>query len=352
MREVLDGLQPVFGTSCPIIVYPASGTGGWEAALVNTLSFGDKVLVCETGYFSELWSRMAADLGLSVDVLSGDWRHPPDPDAIAARLVEDTGHEVKAVLIVHNETSTGVVSDVAAVRAAMDSAGHSALLLVDAISSLASMEYSHDGWGVDVTVAGSQKGLMLPPGLSFNAISHKALAASEQARLPRSYWAWQPMLASNSEGFTPYTPATNLLYGLREAITMLAEEGMDHVYARHARHAEATRCAVRGWGLEIFCADPAAHSSTLTAVALPENHNSDKLRDIILNGFNLSLGGGLGRLKGRVFRIGHLGDLNDVMLLGALAGVELGLAAAGVPAAGQGVQAAIRYLESAVSTTA
>jgi alanine-glyoxylate transaminase/serine-glyoxylate transaminase/serine-pyruvate transaminase len=352
-RDLLDRLRPVFATRGPVIVYPSSGTGAWEAALVNTLSPGDRVLACETGHFATLWKDMAERLGLEVEFLPGDWRHGADPDAIGDRLAADTatsatsGHAVKAVMVVHNETSTGVRSRVADVRAAMDRAGHPALLLVDTISSLASMDYRHDEWGVDVTVGCSQKGLMLPPGLGFNAVSEKALAASESARLPRSYWDWKPILAANRDGFFPYTPPTNLLYGLGEALTMLDEEGLPAVFARHDRHAEATRRAVRAWGLEILCADEREHSSSLTAVLLPEPHDADKVRRIILERFDMSLGTGLGKLAGRVFRIGHLGHFDDLSLAGTLSGVEMGLAAAGVPIERGGVTAALSYLEQA-----
>jgi alanine-glyoxylate transaminase / serine-glyoxylate transaminase / serine-pyruvate transaminase len=347
--EVLAGLRPVFGTEGPVVVYPASGTGAWEAALVNTLSPGDRVLMAETGHFATLWRELALRLGLEVEFLPGDWRHPADPEAIGAVLAEDRGRRIKAVCIVHNETSTGVVSPVAAVRRAIDRAGHPALFMVDTISSLASIDYRHDAWGVDVTVGGSQKGLMLPPGLSFNAIGEKARAAAKAARLPRAYWDWEPMLASNAKGVFPYTPATNLLFGLREALAMLREEGLEAVFARHDRHAEATRRAVRTWGLEVLCLDPSACSSSLTAVRLPEDHDADGLRRVILEGFDLSLGNGLGRLAGQVFRIGHLGAFNDLMLAGTLAGVEMGLARFGLPAAGSGVAAALAYLAGAAS---
>jgi len=343
-REILQGLHGVFGCAGPVIIYPASGTGAWEAALVNTLSAGDRVLMYETGWFATLWRELAGKLGLEAEFLSGDWRHGADPAAMEARLREDRDHAIKAVCVVHNETSTGVTSRVAEVRAAIDRAGHPALLMVDTISSLGSMDYRHDDWGVDVTVAGSQKGLMLPPGLSFNAISQKALAASKSARLPRAFWDWEAMLKANATGYFPYTPATNLLYGLREAIAMLEEEGMANVFARHDRLAEATRRAVRAWGLEVLCREPQEYSSVLTAVLLPDGHDADVFRRITLEKFNMSLGNGLGKLQGRVFRIGHLGDMNELMLCGTLAGVEMGLAAAGVPHAKGGVQAAMDYL--------
>lgn len=347
--EVLDGLKEIFQTSGRVVIHPASGTGAWEAALVNTLSPGDKVLMFETGHFATLWRDMAVRLGLEVDFIPGDWRHGADPAVVEARLSEDRRRELKAVMIVHNETSTGVVSRVAAVRRAMDRAGHPALLLVDTISSLASMEYRHDEWGVDVTVAGSQKGLMLPPGLSFNAISEKALAASRSARLPKSYWDWQPMLAANSAGFFPYTPGTNLLYGLRESIQMLREEGLENVFARHARHAEAARRAVRAWRLEILCASPEEYSNSLTAVLMPAGHSADELRKVILEQFDMSLGSGLGKVQDRVFRIGHLGSFNDLMLAGALCGVEMGLDLAHVPFSKGGVAAALEFLAQAAA---
>lgn len=346
-REVLDGLKPIFGTRGPVVIYPASGTGAWEAALVNTLSPGDRVLMCETGQFATLWRNLATRLGLSVEFIPGDWRHGADAAAIEARLAADRHHDIKAVCVVHNETSTGVTTRIPLVRAAIDRASHPALLMVDTISSLASMPYRHDDWGVDVTVAGSQKGLMLPPGLSFNAVGPRALAASRTAQLPRSYWSWEEMLASNKTGWFPYTPATNLLYGLREAITMLMEEGLDHVFSRHERHAEATRRAVRAWGLEVLCADPHEYSSSLTAVVLPDGHDADRVRALILDHFDLSLGTGLGRLAGKVFRIGHLGDFNDLTLAGTLAGVEMGLDLAGVPVVKEGVRAALDCLADA-----
>ncbi|MEV0389188.1 aminotransferase class V-fold PLP-dependent enzyme [Nonomuraea sp. NPDC050643] len=337
--ELLDRLKTVFRTGGPVVVYPSSGTGAWEAALVNTLSPGDKVLAFETGHFSSLWCEMAARLGLVVDLVPGDWRHGADPGAVAERLTPD----VAAVMVVHNETSTGVRSRIPEIRAAIDRAGHPALLLVDTISSLGSMDYRHDEWGVDVTVGCSQKGLMLPPGIGFNAVSEKALA--HRGRLPRSYWDWEPIIAANRQGFFPYTPPTNLLYGLREALIMLEEEGLDAVFARHDRHAEATRRAVRGWGLEVLCADEREHSSALTAVLMPGGHDADAVRRLILERYDMSLGTGLGRLAGRVFRIGHLGHFNDLMLAGTLSGVEMGLGAAGVPIKEGGARAALTYLE-------
>ena len=345
--EVLDGLKEVFKTSGRIVIFPASGTGAWEAALVNIFSPGDKVLMFDTGHFATLWRVMAENLGLDVDFVPGDWRHGVDPQVVEAKLSEDIEHKIKGVMVVHNETSTGVTSSLDSVRKVMDGARHPALLLADTISSLASIDYRHDEWGVDVTVAGSQKGLMLPPGLSFNAISEKAQAVSKSARLRKSYWDWQPMLAANSTGFFPYTPATNLLYGLRESLQMLREEGLDNVFARHDRHAEATRRAVRAWGLEVLCVNPKEYSSALTAVLLPAGHDADELRNIILENFNMSLGNGLGKLQRKVFRIGHLGDFNDLMLAGTLSGVEMGLALAGVPHSHGGVAAALDYLTQA-----
>ncbi|MFI5617992.1 pyridoxal-phosphate-dependent aminotransferase family protein [Streptomyces sp. NPDC051567] len=345
-HRLLAALSPVFGTESPVIVYPASGTGAWEAALVNTLSPGDRVLCFETGHFASLWRTMAVGLGLDVDFVPGDWRHGADPEALAARLAADPAHTVKAVCVVHNETSTGVTSRIAEIRAALDAAGHPALLLVDTISSLGSIDYRHDDWGVDVTVAGSQKGLMLPPGLSFNAVSEKALRASETARLPRSYWDWQPVIEANRKGFFHYTPATNLLYGLEEALRLLAAEGLPEVFARHARHAAATRAAVRGWGLEVLCADEREYSGSLTGVLLPEGHDADKVREIVLERFDMSLGAGLGRLAGKVFRIGHLGHFNDLTLAGTLAGVQMGLELSGVPLASHGLDAALDILRT------
>jgi alanine-glyoxylate transaminase / serine-glyoxylate transaminase / serine-pyruvate transaminase len=346
-KAVLAALGPVFGTAGPVVIYPSSGTGAWEAALVNTLSPGDRVLMSETGHFSTLWTELAGRLGLQVEVIPGDWRHGADPAEIGRRLAADSAHQIKAVCVVHNETSTGVTSRVPDVRAAIDGAGHPALLLVDTISSLASIDYRHDEWGVDVTVAGSQKGLMLPPGLAFNAISEKALAANRVAGLPRSYWDWGPMIEANARGFFPYTPGTNLLYGLREACAMLAEEGMANVFARHQRHAAATRAAVRAWGLEVLCADEREHSGSLTAVLLPDGHDADEVRRVILEKFDMSLGSGLGRLAGKVFRIGHLGHFNDLMLVGTLGGVQMGLQLAGVPIKPGGVEAALEHLREA-----
>jgi alanine-glyoxylate transaminase / serine-glyoxylate transaminase / serine-pyruvate transaminase len=343
-KAVLEGMRRVFKTRGQVVIYPASGTGAWEAALVNTLSPGDAILMCETGHFATLWQKMALKLGLKPEFLPGDWRSGADPQAVEKRLRADTGKSIKAVCVVHNETSTGVTSRIAEVRKAIDAASHPALFMVDTISSLASIDYRHDEWGVDVTVAGSQKGLMLPPGLSFNAISDKALAASKGAGLARSYWGWDEMLANGRNGYFPYTPATNLLYGLREALAMLEEEGLDNVFARHQRHAEATRRAVRAWGLEVLATHPAEYSASLTAVLLPAGQDADRVRKMILECFDLSLGTGLGKLAGKVFRIGHLGDFNDLALMGTLAGVEMGLLLAGVPAKQEGVVAAMRYL--------
>ncbi|MFD9074356.1 pyridoxal-phosphate-dependent aminotransferase family protein [Streptomyces lasiicapitis] len=345
-RRVLDALKPVFGTSGPVVVYPSSGTGAWEAALVNTLSPGDRVLCFETGHFASLWRDMAQSLGLEVEFVPGDWRHGASPEAAAQRLEADIAHRIKAVCVVHNETSTGVTSRIPEIRAALDAAGHPALLLVDTVSSLGSIEYRHDDWGVDVTVTGSQKGLMLPPGLGFNAVSDKALAASSAARLPRSYWDWTPIIDANEAGFFPYTPATNLLYGLDEALNMLAEEGLEQVWARHARHAAATRAAVRGWGLEVLCADEREHSGSLTAVLLADGQDADAVRKIVLERFDMSLGTGLGRLAGKVFRIGHLGHFNDLTLAGTLAGVQMGLELAGLPVRPDGLTAALDHLRT------
>lgn len=343
-RSVLQGLRPVFGTEGAVVVFPSSGTGAWEAAIVNTLSAGDTVLMYETGQFATLWRTMAGRLGLKVEFVAGDWRHGADPADVESRLRADTGHTIKAVMVVHNETSTGVTSRVAEIRAAIDRAGHPALFMVDVISSLGSMEYKHDAWGVDVTVAGSQKGLMLPPGLGFNAVSARALAAGKTGGMARSYWDWAEMLGPNASGYFPYTPATNLLYGLEEALAMLQEEGLPQVFARHDRFAAATRAAVQGWGLEVLALDPREYSSVLTTVMLPEGQDADRLREVILQHFDMSLGAGLGKLKGRVFRIGHLGDFNDLMLMGTLSGVEMGLRLAGVPHRAGGVAAAMDVL--------
>jgi alanine-glyoxylate transaminase/serine-glyoxylate transaminase/serine-pyruvate transaminase len=341
-RQLLDGLKEVFATTGPVVVYPSSGTGAWEAALVNTLSPGDRVLAFETGHFASLWRAMAERLGLDVEWLPGDWRHGADPERAEAVLRADSG--ISAVMVVHNETSTGVTSRVSEIRAALDAAGSDALLLVDTVSSFGSIDYRHDDWGVDVTVSCSQKGLMLPAGLGFNAVSEKARSAGARARLPRSYWDWEPIIAANQAGFWPYTSATNLLYGLRESLAMLREEGLPAVFARHRRHAAATRRAVEAWGLEVQCADPREYSPTLTGVRLPEEHDADEVRRVVLERFDMSLGAGLGRLQGQVFRIGHLGHFNDLMLAGTLCGVEMGLRLAGVPVS-RGVEAALDALE-------
>jgi alanine-glyoxylate transaminase / serine-glyoxylate transaminase / serine-pyruvate transaminase len=343
-RAVLEGMRQIFKTSGPVFIYPSSGTGSWEAALVNTLSPGDRVLMFDIGHFARLWRDVAVRMGLSVELVPGDWQSGVAPEVVEAKLREDGAHAIRAVAVVHNETSTGVTTRVGQVRQAMDRAGHPALLLVDTVSSLACMDYRHDEWGVDVCVSGSQKGLMLPPGLGFNAVSSKALAAAKSARLPRSYWDWSAMLRDNQGGYFPYTPATNLLYGLREAIAMLQEQGLENVFARHARHAEATRRAVRGWGLELVCRNAEEYSSSVTAVRTPAGLDADVLRKLVLERFDMSLGTGLGELKGKVFRIGHLGDFNDLTLLGTLAGVEMGLGLAGIPHQRGGVAAALDHL--------
>jgi alanine-glyoxylate transaminase/serine-glyoxylate transaminase/serine-pyruvate transaminase len=341
--RVLGGIRTIFKTANPVVIYPSSGTGAWEAALLNTLSPGDKVLMYETGHFATLWRNIAVKLGLDPEFIASDWRSGADAAAIEARLREDKGHTIKAVCVVHNETSTGAASRIDEVRRAIDAARHPALLMVDTISSLASIDYRHDEWGVDVTVGGSQKGLMLPPGLGFNAVSDRALAASKAARLPKSYFGWDEMLAANKDGFFPYTPATNLLYGLAEAVDMLHEEGLDRVFARHDRHAEAVRRAVKAWGLEVLCRDPKYYSSTLTAVLMPEGHNADAFRGTALDRFDVSLGTGLSKVAGKVFRIGHLGDTNDLTIVATLAGVEMALGLCGVPHKAAGVAAAMAY---------
>lgn len=345
--EILADLKPIFKTTGKVMVFPSSGTGAWEAAIVNTLSPGDKVLMFETGQFATLWKEMAVSLGLQVQFVESDWRHGADAEQVDAILREDRNHEIKAVCVVHNETSSAVTNSIPSMRKALDRAKHPALLMVDTISSLASMDYRHDEWQVDVAIAGSQKGLMLPPGLGFNAVSEKALAAAKSARLPKSYWDWQAMLGQNKNGFFPYTPATNLLYGLRESIQMLNEEGLENVFERHTRHGEATRRAVSAWGLEVVCADPERYSSSVTAVFMPPSHNADEYRKVVLENFNMSLGSGLGKLAGKAFRIGHLGDFNDLMLAGTLSGVEMGLSLAGVPHKRGGVAAALEYLTQA-----
>ena len=338
------GCRRVFKTKNPVIIFASSGTGAWEAGLVNTLSPGDKVLMFETGHFATLWKNMALRLGLEVDFVSGDWRHGVDPDVVEAKLAEDRGHSIKSVNVVHNETSTGCLSRVAEIRKAIDRTGHPALFMVDTISSLGSVDFRHDEWGVDVTVGCSQKGLMLPPGLGFNAVSDKALAVSKKARLPKSYWSWEEQLSSNKTGFFPSSPATNLLYGLRESLSILEEEGLEEVYARHRRHGEATRRALKVWGLENLCLNPAEYSPILTTVLMPGEKGADAYRKEVLEKFNMSLGSGLGLLKDRVFRIGHLGDFNDLSLIGTLGGVEMGFALANIPHRKGGVQAAMDYL--------
>jgi alanine-glyoxylate transaminase / serine-glyoxylate transaminase / serine-pyruvate transaminase len=342
--EVLEGLKSIFRTQGPVVIYPSSGSGAWEAAIVNTLSPGDHVLMFETGHFSNLWRDIALRHGLIVDYVPGDWRRGAQAAAAEQRLADDKQHTIKAVMVVHNETSTGATSRIGKIRQAMDRARHPALLMVDTISSLASIDYRHDEWGVDVTVGGSQKGLMLPPGLSFNAVSEKALAANKTAKMARYYWDWQEMLKPNRAGFFPYTPATNLLWGLREALLMLHEEGLENVFRRHERHAGATRAAVEAWGLEVWCQEPLEYSSSLTAVLMPQGHDADKLREVILQNFDMSLGTGLSKLAGKVFRIGHLGHFNDLMLAGTLSGVEMGLRLAEVPHQPGGVTAALHRL--------
>jgi alanine-glyoxylate transaminase / serine-glyoxylate transaminase / serine-pyruvate transaminase len=345
-HDCLEGMKRVFQTSQgQVFIFPSSGTGAWEAAIVNTLSPGDRVLMFETGHFGTLWQKLASNFDINVDFVPGDWRHGVPPEAVEAKLRDDARKEIKAVMCVHNETSTGVTSRISDVRQAMDRAVHPALLMVDTISSLGSIDYRHDEWGVDVAIGGSQKGLMLPPGLGFNAVSQKALEASRSAQLPRSFWSWTEMVEPNQHGFFPYTPATNLLFGLREAIYMLVdEEGLDAVFKRHQRHAAATRAAVNAWGLELVCADPNEYSGSLTAIFLPHGFDEAAFRNVVLEKFNLSLGSGLGKLKGRAFRIGHLGDFNDLMLCGTLCGVEMGLSQFGVPVKKGGVDAAMDCL--------
>ena len=343
-KKCLDGMKTIFKTASPVVIYPASGTGAWEAALVNVLNEGDLVLMVETGHFATLWHKMATKLGLETEFLVTDWRRGVDPQAVEDRLRADADGKIQAVCVVHNETSTGSTSAIAEVRAAIDAVNHDALLLVDTISSLASIDFRHDGWGVDVTLSGAQKGLMLPPGLSFNAVSEKALSVSRASGMRRSYWGWSEQIAANADGAFPYTPATNLLYGLAEAINMLHEEGLDAVFARHDRHAAATRRAVQAWGLEVLCQEPRDFSSSLTAVLLPVGHDADAFRTGVLKKFNMSLGNGLSRLAGKVFRIGHLGDFNDLMLLGTLSGVEMGLSFADIPHQKGGVDAAMSLL--------
>ncbi len=342
--EILEGIRPIFKTGGPVVMYPGSGSGAWEAAIVNALSPGDRVLMFETGHFADLWRRMAIRLGLEVDYVPGNWRRGVALHQLETRIAADATHQIRAVMVVHNETSTGVTSRLSQVRQIIDHAHHPALLIVDAISSLGAIDFRHDEWGIDITIAGSQKGLMLPPGLSFNAISEKALRASQNARMARAYWDWHDILKHNRAGFFPYTPPTSLLYGLRESLHMLEEEGLENVFRRHERHAQATRAAVFHWGLEIVCEAPEEYSNTITAVFTPEGHNADHLRKIILNDFDMSLGAGLSKLQGKAFRIGHLGSLNDLMLVGTLGGVEMGLRIAGVPHQEGGVMAALEQL--------
>jgi alanine-glyoxylate transaminase / serine-glyoxylate transaminase / serine-pyruvate transaminase len=351
-QQAIDGMKAVFKTEQRVVIFPASGTGAWEAALVNTLSPGDRVLMYETGHFATLWRTLAEAVGVRPEFISGDWRGGADPVAIEERLKADTGHEIKAVCVVHNETSTGSVTQVAEIRKAIDSAGHPALLMVDSISGLASIDFRFDEWGVDVAISGSQKGLMLPPGLSFNAVSDKAVAASKTAQLARSYWDWEAMRGPNDNGYFPYTPATNMLYGLNEAIAMLMEEGLENVFARHARHGEAARQAVRTWGLEILCNNPKHYSNVLTAVIVPDGHSADGFRRTTLDHFDMSLGNGLSKVADRVFRIGHLGDFNDLMLMGTLSGVEMGLKLSGVPHNRGGAQAAMDILTNSATASA
>jgi alanine-glyoxylate transaminase/serine-glyoxylate transaminase/serine-pyruvate transaminase len=344
-NAALTGMKSIFKTAQDVVIYPASGTGAWEAALVNALAEGDRVLMYETGHFAAMWKKMAEKLGLRPEFIEGDWRSGADPDAIGTRLRADTDHQIKAVCVVHNETSTGSVSPIAEVRQAIDAAGHPALLMVDTISGLASIDFRFDDWGVDVAVSGSQKGLMLPPGISFNAVSEKAMAVSAKGGMRRSYWDWREMKASNATGYFPYTPATNMLFGLNEAIAMLREEGLDNVFARHQRHGAATRAAVRHWGLEVLCQQQGQESGVLTAVLMPEGHSADGFRATALNHYDLSLGNGLSKVADKVFRIGHLGDINDLTLIGTLTGVELGLRRAGVPHRAGGVDAAMGVLD-------
>jgi alanine-glyoxylate transaminase/serine-glyoxylate transaminase/serine-pyruvate transaminase len=343
-KRVLSRIKRIFKTTQPVIMYPASGTGAWEAAIVNTLNPGDKILMFETGQFSYLWAEQAKKFSLVVDFVPGDWRHGADPKIVEKKLSEDKGHKIKALLVLHNETATGIVSNIEKIRKAMDSAKHPALLLVDTISSLASIDYHHDEWKVDVTIAGSQKGLLLPPGLSFNAISQKALDAYSKSTMQKAYWDWKPMLENNKNGFFPYTPSTNLIFGLDEALNILMEEGLENIFKRHARLAEATRIAIKAWGLEILAKNPEEYSNTITAVLLPDGYDADNLRKMILDDFNMSLGMGLNKIKGKVFRIGHLGDFNDLMLAGVLAGVEMGLKKNKIPYKSGGLMSAIDYL--------
>jgi alanine-glyoxylate transaminase/serine-glyoxylate transaminase/serine-pyruvate transaminase len=344
VKESLEGMRRIVQTRGPVLMYPASGSGAWEAAIVNTLSAGDCVLMFETGHFSRLWRQVAERFGLHVDYLPGTWRTGVVIADVEAKLAEDKDHQYKAVMVAHNETSTGTTSKIFELRRMMNRLGHPALLMVDAVSSLGSIEYCHDEWEVDVMVASSQKGLMLPPGLAFNAISERALAANKTAKLPRSYWDWQEVLELSRNGFFPYTPSINLIFGLREAVQMLLEEGLPNVFARHERHGNATRAALRAWCMELVCHDPTEYSNTVTAVFTPEGHSADALRAIILEKFDMSLGAGLSKLANKVFRIGHLGHFNDLMLAGTLAGVEMGLRLSGVPHKEGGVMAALDSL--------
>lgn len=343
-RKILQGLQSLLRCSGPVLIFPSSGSGAWEAALVNSLSAGDRILMYETGHFAALWKGVAERLGLQVDLLAGDWREGLELERIAERLAQDRNHRIRAVAVIHNETSTGTTSDIAGLRRVLEETGHPALLMVDTISSLGSLDYRHDEWGVDVTVGASQKGLMLPPGLGLNAVSRRALEAARKSTLPRSYWDWQPILDANSSGFFPYTPATSLLFGLEEALEMLFEEGLERVFARHRKLAEATRRAVQGWGLELFCRRPERFSHSVTAVLLAPDQDPDRLREIVLRQFDLALGAGLGKIRGQVFRIGHLGDFNELMLAGTLCGVQMGLDLAGIPHRKEGIQRALEYL--------
>jgi alanine-glyoxylate transaminase/serine-glyoxylate transaminase/serine-pyruvate transaminase len=351
-KRCLEGIKTIFKTANPVIIYTATGTGAWEGALINTMSPGDRVLMVETGQFGTLWKNMAEKIGLKPEFIKTDWRSGADPKQIEARLREDKNHEIKAVCVLHNETSTGCLSPIAEIRKAIDAAGHPALFMVDTISSLASADYRHDEWGVDVSVGGAQKGLMLPPGMSFNAISDKALAASKTSQLPKSFWSWEDMLTMNKQGFFPYTPATMMLFGLAESIDMLHEEGLDNVFARHNRFAEATRRAAKAWGLDIICNDPQRYSPTLTAVLLPEGHNADAFRALALDTFNISYGSSFGPFAGKYFRIGHLGDINDLTMMGALCGTEMALTLSGVPIKKGGAQAAMDYLTAAAGNPA
>lgn len=344
-NKVLNGMQSIFKCSGPVVIYPSSGTGAWEAALVNVMSAGDKAVMVETGHFAGLWSQLANKLGIEADVIATDWRRGVEPNAIEDYLRADKDHQTKAVCVVHNETSTGATSRINQVRQAIDAAAHPALLMVDTISGLASADFRHDEWGVDVSISGSQKGLMLPPGISFNAVSEKALEVAKSSTLPKSYWSWEEMINVNQNGYFPYTPATNLLYGLAEAINMLHEEGLENVFSRHQRHGDATRRAVQAWGLETQCQEALDYSPVLTAVRLPEGHDADAFRSVVLEKFDMSLGNGLSKISGCVFRIGHLGDFNDLMLMGTLSGVEMGLSLAGIPHQVGGVDAAMDILK-------